>query len=180
MDTSTTQIKNKLYLIGLMGAGKTTIGRQLARRLHLDFYDSDREVEARTGVSIPTVFEIEGEEGFRRREAQVISELAELPPCVIATGGGAVLRPENRAALKASGWVAYLDVPPAILWERTRLDRNRPLLRVEDPLLRLQELYVQRDPLYRETADLIIDGARLQAPAIVQLLLKEMGERWKH
>lgn len=162
-----------------MGAGKTTIGRQLARKLHLEFYDTDREVEARTGVSIPTVFEIEGEDGFRRREAQVVAELAELPPCVIATGGGIVLRPENRAVLKSSGWVVYLDVPAPLLWERTRHDRNRPLLRVDDPLQRLHELYLHRDPLYRETADLVIDGAQMQAAAIVQLLVKEMGGRWE-
>ena len=162
-----------------MGAGKTTIGRQLARKLHLEFYDSDREIEARTGVSIPTVFEIEGEDGFRRREAQVIAELANLPPCVIATGGGVVLRQENRDVLKASGWVVYLDVPPQILWERTRLDRNRPLLRVDDPLERLRELYVQRSPLYREAADIVIDGGRIQAHTIVSVLTKEMGERWK-
>ena len=162
-----------------MGAGKTTIGRQLARKLHLEFYDSDLEIEARTGVSIPTVFEIEGEDGFRRREAQVIAELACLPPCVIATGGGVVLRQENRDVLKASGWVVYLDVPPQILWERTRLDRNRPLLRVDDPLERLRELYVQRSPLYREAADIVIDGGRIQAHTIVSVLTKEMGERWK-
>ena len=162
-----------------MGAGKTTIGRQLARKLHLEFYDSDREIEVRTGVSIPTVFEIEGEDGFRRREAQVIAELACLPPCVIATGGGVVMRQENRDVLKASGWVVYLDVPPQILWERTRLDRNRPLLRVDDPLERLRELYVQRSPLYREAADIVIDGGRIQAHTIVSVLTKEMGERWK-
>lgn len=179
MEKNCTYSKDKLYLIGLMGAGKTTIGRQLARKLHLEFYDSDREIEARTGVSIPTVFEIEGEDGFRRREAQVIAELACLPPCVIATGGGVVLRQENRDVLKASGWVVYLDVPPQILWERTRLDRNRPLLRVDDPLERLRELYVQRSPLYREAADIVIDGGRIQAHTIVSVLTKEMGERWK-
>ena len=179
MEKDYTYSKDRLYLIGLMGAGKTTLGRQLARKLHLEFYDSDREIEARTGVSIPTVFEIEGEEGFRRREAQVIAELAALPPCIIATGGGVVLRQENREILKASGVVAYLDVPPQTLWERTRLDRNRPLLRVDDPLARLRELYVERSPLYRETADIVIDGGRIQAHTIVSLLAKEVGERWK-
>ena len=162
-----------------MGAGKTTVGRALARKLHLDFYDSDREVESRTGVSVPTVFEIEGEDGFRRREAQVIGELASMPPCVVATGGGIVLRQENREVLKSSGFVVYLDVPATLLWERTRHDRNRPLLRVDDPLKRLRELYVERDPLYRETADWIVDGSAMQAPAIVQLLTRELGERWK-
>lgn len=163
-----------------MGAGKTTIGRVLAKRLNLEFIDSDREIEARTGVSIPTVFEIEGEEGFRRREALVIEQLSKQQGCVIATGGGAVLRQDNRDRLKESGFVVYLKVPPHLLWERTRHDRNRPLLRVDDPLARLTELYALRDPLYHEVADMVIDGARFHAPAIVQLLVKEFSERCKH
>ena len=138
--------KRNVYLVGLMGAGKTTIGRSLAKRLALDFVDSDHEIEARTGVSIPTVFEIEGEEGFRKREAQVIADLSCLSGRVVATGGGAVLRAENRANIRASGYVVYINVPPQILWERTRHDRNRPLLRVPDPLARLNELFTQRDP----------------------------------
>lgn len=162
-----------------MGAGKTTIGRSLARQLDLEFIDTDREIEARTGVSIPTVFEIEGENGFRKREAQVISDLSRLSGQVVATGGGVVLRPENRAYLRASGFVVYLDVPPYTLWERTRHDRNRPLLQVDDPLLKLKELYSQRDPLYREVADLVVDGSRTNAQGILQLLIKEVGEQWK-
>lgn len=162
-----------------MGAGKTTIGRSLAKRLGLEFIDSDREIEARTGVSIPTIFEIEGEEGFRKREAQVIEDLSSLNGRVVATGGGVVLRQENRARLRASGFVVYLNVPPATLWERTRRDTGRPLLQVEDPLLRLKELYAQRDPFYREVADLIIDGSRINAQGVLQLLIKEFGERWK-
>ena len=168
-----------VYLVGLMGAGKTTIGRSLARRLGLDFVDSDREIEARTGVSIPTVFEIEGEEGFRKREIQVIEDLAARSGQVVATGGGVVLRPENRGNMSASGFVVYLDVPPYTLWERTRHDRNRPLLQVEDPLLRLKDLYAQRDPFYREVADLVVDGSRINAQGVLQLLVKEVGERWK-
>jgi shikimate kinase len=174
------QYGNKnVYLVGLMGAGKTTIGRSLAKRLGLIFVDSDREIEARTGVSIPTVFEIEGEEGFRKREALVIEDLSRLSGQVVATGGGAVLRQENRINLRASGFVVYLNVPPHILWERTRSDRNRPLLQVTDPLLRLMELFSQRDPFYREVADLVVDGGRSSAPGILQLLVKEVGERWK-
>lgn len=168
-----------LYLVGLMGAGKTTIGRSLAKRLGFDFLDSDHEIELRTGVSIPTIFEIEGEEGFRKREAQVIAELSRLSDHVVATGGGVVLRPDNRANLRANGFVVYLDVPPPILWERTCHDRNRPLLQVENPLLRLEELYSQRDPLYREVADLVIDGSRTNANSILQLLIREAGQRWK-
>ncbi len=162
-----------------MGAGKTTIGRSLAKRLNLDFLDSDREIEARTGVTIPTIFEIEGEEGFRKREAQMIADLSRLRGRVVATGGGVVLREENRATLRTNGFVVYLNVAPQTLWERTRNDRNRPLLQVADPLLKLKELYAERDPLYREVADLIIDSSRINAQGVLQLLLKEVGERWK-
>ena len=157
--------KRNVYLVGLMGAGKTTIGRSLAKRLALDFVDSDHEIE--------------GEEGFRKREAQVIADLSCLSGRVVATGGGAVLREENRANMKASGFVVYLNVPPHTLLERTRNDRNRPLLQVADPLLRLKELFVQRDPFYREVADLVVDGGRSNAQGVLQLLIKEVGERWR-
>lgn len=162
-----------IYLVGLMGAGKTTIGRALARRLGWRFIDSDHEIEARTGVSIPTIFEIEGEDGFRKREAQVLRELTELRNVVMATGGGIVLAPENRERLRENGFVAYLDVPPQQLYERTRHDRNRPLLQVAEPLKRLQELHEQRAPYYREIADLVIDGARCNAQSTVQILARE-------
>lgn len=170
---------NNIFLVGLMGAGKTTIGRSLAKRLDLMFVDSDREIEARTGVSIPTVFDIEGEEGFRRRESEVIAQLSKQCAHVVATGGGVVLRPENRANMRGSGFVVYLNVPPTILWERTRHDRNRPLLQVDDPLHKLQELYAIRDPLYREVADLVIDGGRVSAQSVLQLIVEEIEERWK-
>ena len=170
---------NNVYLVGLMGAGKTTIGRSLAKRLGLDFVDSDREIEARTGVSIPTVFEIEGEEGFRKREAQVIADLAGASGQVVATGGGVVLRAENRASMTSSGFVVYLNVPPYTLWERTRHDRNRPLLQVDDPLLKLKELYALRDPFYREVADLVIDGGRTNAHSLLHLIAEKVEERWK-
>jgi len=169
-----------VYLVGLMGAGKTTVGRSLAKRLGLDFIDSDHEIEARTGVSIPTVFEIEGEEGFRKREAQVIADLSRLSNRVVATGGGVVLLPENRANLRVSGFVVYLNVPPYTLWERTSHDRNRPLLQVDNPLLKLEELYSQRDPLYRDVADLVVDCSRTNAHGVLQLLIREVGEQWKH
>lgn len=162
-----------IYLIGLMGAGKTTVGRQLAKRLGYPFYDSDHEIVERTGVPIPTIFEIEGEEGFRRRETQTIHDLAQGKGLVMATGGGAVIKPENRECLRRTGWVVYLNVPPLMLYERTRHDRNRPLLQVADPLAKLEELYATRDPLYREIAHLIVDGGHLIASGIVHHLLRE-------
>ena len=162
-----------------MGVRKTTVGRQLARRLGRPFFDSDHEIVARTGVAIPTIFEIEGEDGFRRREAQTIAELTASQNMVMATGGGVVLNPENRRLLHETGWVVYLNVPPVLLYERTRHDRNRPLLRVPDPLARLEELHALRDPLYRETAHLTIEGGRLVASGIVQHLLREFNRLCK-
>lgn len=158
-----------------MGAGKTTVGRQLAKRLGRRFFDSDHEIVERTGVPIPTIFEIEGEDGFRRREAQTIHELTESSNIVMATGGGVVINPENRRRLHETGWVVYLNVPPALLYERTRNDRNRPLLHVADPLAKLEELHAVRDPLYREAAHLVVDGGRLVASGIVLHLLREFN-----
>lgn len=171
------QTNRNIYLIGLMGAGKTTIGRLLAKRMGRKFLDSDHEIEARTGVSIPTIFEIEGEAGFRNREAQTIAELSQQEQLVLATGGGAILNAGTRQRLHDSGWVIYLDVSPAQLFERTRHDRNRPLLQVENPLQKLTDLHAQRDPLYRETAHFIVDGNRLQAGAAVNLLLREFNQQ---
>jgi shikimate kinase len=165
--------QRNIYLVGLMGAGKTTVGRQLARRLGRQFIDSDHEIVARTGVAIPTIFEIEGEDGFRRREAQTIAELTKVQGLVMATGGGVVLDPENCRRLHDTGWVVYLNVPPAMLYERTRHDRNRPLLQVADPLSRLEALHALRDPLYREVAHFVVEGSHLVASGIVQLLLRE-------
>jgi len=171
--------RRNIYLVGLMGAGKTTVGRQLARRLGRHFYDSDHEIVERTGVHIPTIFEIEGEDGFRRREAQTIAELSGSDNIVLATGGGAVLNPENRRILHDTGWCVYLNVPPVLLHERTRHDRNRPLLRVADPLAKLEELYAARDPLYREAAHFVVEGTHLVASGIVQQLMREFGRLCK-
>ena len=152
--------RGNLFLIGLPGSGKTTLGRQLARRLQKPFVDADLELEARLGVSIPTIFEIEGEAAFRDREAVIVEELAQRTAIVLATGGGAVLRPGNRAALSSNGSVLYLHATPQMLWHRVRHNRHRPLLNTADPYARLQELYQHRDPLYREIADWTIDSER--------------------
>ena len=163
-----------VVLVGLMGAGKTTVGRLLAARLSFPFADSDHEVEHRTGVSVATVFEIEGEDGFRRRESTVIRDLLNTPSMILATGGGAVLRQENREAIRQADMVAYIAVDPKMLYERTRHDRNRPLLQVSDPLAKLTELHALRDPLYREVSTIVIDGNRNNAKQIVDLLEKEL------
>lgn len=149
---------NNIYLVGMPGAGKTTVGRQLARRLHRAFVDADLEIEERTGVRIPLIFDIEGEQGFRDRETRVIADLATQCGLVVATGGGVILRPENRAALKRGGKVIYLQAVPRLLYERTRLDPNRPLLQVADPMKKLEDLFTVRDPFYREVADIVINS----------------------
>jgi len=168
-----------IYLVGMMGAGKTTVGRWLARRLKLPFFDSDQEVERRCGVKIPVVFDIEGEAGFRAREAQVIEELTALDSIVLATGGGAVAGAQNRERLAARGFVAYLHARPEDLYARVRHDRNRPLLAAGDPLERLRELYRERDPLYRQIADLVVETGSQSVQALARELLDRIGMRWK-
>lgn len=159
-----------LILIGMMGAGKTTVGKELARRHKLRFADCDHEIVARTGVSIPTIFEIEGEAGFRRRETQMIDELTQADDIVIATGGGVVTTPANRELMRARGIVIYLNVLPQVLFERTRNDRNRPLLQVENPRQRIEELHRLRDPLYRDVAHIIVDGGRANPGTMVRAI----------
>jgi shikimate kinase len=149
-----------LFLVGLPGAGKSTLGRQLARRLNKRFVDADAELEHRLGVSIPTIFEIEGESGFRDREEATLADLTQLTEIVLSTGGGAVIRPNNRVRLKENGTVIYLHADPAILWERVRHSRNRPLLQTTDPRNRLATLYDERDALYREVADHVVESDR--------------------
>lgn len=169
-----------IYLVGLMGAGKTTVGKALAKRLGWQFHDSDHEIAARTGVSIPTIFEIEGEAGFRRRESQVIAELTNLRNVVVATGGGAVLAEQNRDCLSMNGVVVYLNASPSQLYERTRHDRSRPLLQVPDPLAKLKSLHAERGPLYEAVADIVIDGDRSNSAAAVQQIMSEMDRRCNH
>jgi len=154
----------------MMGAGKTTVGRALARRLGYTFVDSDREIVERTGVSIPVIFDIEGEAGFRAREHTVIQELVNRRLIVLATGGGAVLDPLNRAALKNHGITIYLRASVEELWRRTRHDHSRPLLQTQAPRETLQALFELRDPIYRDVADIVVDTS-LQS---VQRLLTQL------
>jgi shikimate kinase len=163
-----------IFFVGLMGAGKTTVGRAVARRLGRPFFDSDHEIEARTGARIPVIFELEGETGFREREAQVIAELSSRDAVVLATGGGAVLRPENRAVLHDRGLVIYLRANPHDLWLRTRKDKNRPLLQTEDPKAKLEALYSERDPLYRECAHFIVETGRPSVNGLVNMVLMQL------
>lgn len=156
-----------IFLVGMMGAGKTTVGRALAQRLGLEFIDSDRVLVERTGVPVATIFEIEGEAGFRRREAAVLAELALGTACVVATGGGAILLPENRAVMRAHGTVVYLRARLESLWERTRHDSSRPLLATPDPRGTLAALLELRDPLYREAAHVIVDTGSQSASTLV-------------
>jgi len=158
-----------------MGAGKTTIGRHLASALGLSFVDSDREIEERTGASIPLIFDIEGESGFRRRERAMIDELTQRPGIVLATGGGAVLAEENRCHLVARGTVIYLETTVERQLERTRLDRNRPLLEGENPRTRLEELMRIREPLYREVADIIVTTDRGAIKTVVKQLVRKLA-----
>ncbi len=157
---------SRIFLIGPMGAGKTTIGRHLAAMLAMDFSDSDHEIETRTGASIPLIFEIEGETGFRRRESAAIADLVTRPNLVLATGGGVILSEASREALRQNGTVVYLRAATDILVERTRRDRSRPLLQTDDPRGKIEELMRVRDPLYRSTAHVIVDTDR-RSPAAV-------------
>jgi shikimate kinase len=162
-----------IFLVGLMGAGKSTIGRHLAKSLGLEFVDSDHEIERRTGASIPLIFDVEGEAGFRQREKKIIDELSQRTGIVLATGGGVVLDPDNRACLRERGTVIYLYATAEQLLVRTSKDRNRPLLQTADPRGRLQELLSSRDTLYREVADVVVDtGGRTARSAEREILAK--------
>lgn len=163
-----------LMLVGMMGSGKTTIGRALAKHLDKVFVDSDEEIQQRTGVTITHIFDIEGEAGFRQREAAAIRDLVGRDNMVLGTGGGAVLMEQNRAMLQQNGIVIYLRASVHDLWQRTRHDRNRPLLQTADPHAKLTELHHQRDPLYQELADIVIQTGRQSAHALMQTLANEI------
>ena len=159
-----------IFLIGPMGAGKTTIGKRLARALKRRFIDCDHEIEKRTGASIPLIFEIEGEAGFRAREKRVIDDLSQEPGIVLATGGGAVLDADNRERLRTRGLVVYLYAPIELLAARTRNDSNRPLLQAANRAERLREIMINREPLYREIANLTIDTGDMAMGEIVSTI----------
>lgn len=170
-------IPGNIFLVGMMGAGKTSVGRVLAKRLNKIFYDSDHVIEERTGVKIPVIFEIEGEPGFRHRESAVLDELTALDEVVLATGGGAVLAQENRDRLRTRGTVVYLRASVKDLLNRTRHDKNRPLLQTADPRARLNELYEMRDPLYREVAHVTIDTGSQSLTTLVNRLHQVLESR---
>jgi shikimate kinase len=163
-----------ISLVGLPGSGKSTVGRQLARRLDLPFVDSDPEIEKRLGCSIREYFEREGEASFRNVEAAVIADLCREHVGVLSTGGGTALRADNRAALRAHGHVVYLRSHPEEVFRRLRHDRNRPLLQVGDPLQRLKDLFAVRDPLYREAAHYVIDTGRPSVATLVNMISMQL------
>ena len=166
-----------VFLVGPMGAGKTTIGKRLAERLGLVFVDSDSEIEERTGAKIPWIFDIEGESGFRKREKDVVRDLTARHGIVLATGGGVVLDSDNRVYLTSRGLVVYLTAPVEQLLERTARDKNRPLLQTEDPRSRLEAIQQQRDALYREVADIVVDTSVKDIRALVQDLVQAIVQR---
>ena len=167
-------MSGSFFLVGPMGAGKSTIGRQLARCLKLKFIDSDREIEIRTGVDIPLIFELEGESGFRKRERKVIDELTAMPGTILATGGGVVMDKLNRQHLASRGRVIYLHTSVDQQLQRTAHDRNRPLLQTANPKQKLEELTEIRDPLYREIADWVIETDGCRVRDVVQQIVQKI------
>ncbi|MFK7976492.1 MAG: shikimate kinase AroK [Halioglobus sp.] len=165
---------HRVFLVGPMGAGKTTIGKYLAQHLKLSFADTDTEIESRTGADIPWIFDVEGEEGFRDREQQIVAEMTLWDDVVLATGGGVIMRPENRSALAGRGFVVYLYATVDEQVRRTRRDRKRPLLQDGDPEETLRELMSLRDPLYREIADHIIETDTCSPRTVAQRLVREL------
>ncbi|MEX2961899.1 shikimate kinase AroK [Microbulbifer sp. TYP-18] len=169
-------MSRSIFLVGPMGAGKSTIGKLLATQLRLPFADSDRVLEARTGADIPWIFDVEGEAGFRRRESEVLRELCQGPTQVVATGGGIVLDEQNRRQLRRHGLVIYLQASADQLLKRTAKNTNRPLLQVADPQRRIVELLSQRDPLYREVADIICDTDHCSPRQAVDLVIERLSQ----
>ncbi|MGF1613726.1 MAG: shikimate kinase AroK [Gammaproteobacteria bacterium] len=164
-----------IFLVGPMGAGKSTVGRKLAAILEKEFLDSDEVIEVKTGASISLIFEIEGEQGFRRREHRVLDELTRRKGIVLATGGGVVLEKKNRISLRSRGFVIYLNPPFERLVERTMKDRRRPLLQTENPQARLRAIVTERDALYRQVADMIVSGEHRTPAHVVRDILAEFS-----
>lgn len=161
-------------LVGLMGSGKSTLGRRLATHFRYSFHDTDLWIVQQTGVNIPMIFEMEGEAGFRQREKKAIAQLCCLEKIILATGGGAVLLPENRQQLKQKGVVIYLHTLPETVYARVQKDKNRPLLQVDDPLARFRQLYQERDTLYREVADIIIEADQGSVAETLQQIIQKI------
>jgi len=168
--------KESIFLVGPMGAGKSTVGRVLAERLQYEFVDSDHVIEERTGASIPMIFDIEGESGFRDREEHVLDDLTQRPQLVLATGGGVVEREENRKHLRSRGFVVYLKSPVESLIQRTKHDRNRPLLQQDNPAQVLRDLMVRREPWYMEMADLVIETQQVPVHRVVKKIIDQLHE----
>ncbi len=167
-------IASNIFLVGPMGAGKSTVGKQLAKSLGRDFFDSDKEIERRTGVSISWIFEMEGEAGFRAREQKVIEELTDMKNIVLATGGGAILSADNRRALRSRGYVVYLSASVDQLLRRTSKDKNRPLLQTGEPKKQIAELLAFRDPLYKDVADVELRTGDQSIQYVVSSLIKKL------
>jgi shikimate kinase len=166
----TSMAVRSIVLVGMMGAGKSTIGRLLAEAIGFEFIDADRELEARSGVSIPTIFEIEGEDGFRRRETVLLDELSQRPRIVLATGGGAVLDEQTRQRLRERALVIYLRATADEVHRRTRRDKSRPLLQADNPRERIEQLLAEREPLYAQTAHLSFQSAAANPKRLVERL----------
>ncbi len=174
MNHTAEEIDRNILLVGMMGAGKTTIGKSLASYLNKKFIDSDCEIQKRTGVKIPVIFEIEGEAGFRKRESEMLRELLKIKNMVLATGGGVILNLQNRELLKQNGTIVYLRASVEDLWHRTRHDKNRPLLQTIDLQAKLSELYDQRDPMYREIAHIVVESGKQSIQQMVKSLAQQL------
>lgn len=170
------KVPDNIFFVGPMGAGKTTTGRQLSEALDKPFFDCDREIENSTGANVPLIFELEGEEGFRKRESIMLEKLTRKQGVVLATGGGAVLTQYNRSRLASRGFVIYLHAPIKFLVQRTARDRNRPLLQTDDPHTRLKEIMLERDPLYRQVADIVMPTNKRSVRHVVKEILKNLED----
>lgn len=180
MTSAAATADERIFLIGPMGAGKSTVGRHLAELLKREFVDLDQSIEARTGAKIPLIFEIEGESGFRKRESAVLEEITARPGIVLATGGGAVLAEENRALLRSRGTVVYLQAPLDVLVERTARDRNRPLLQTGDRRKTLEDILRAREPLYLATAHIVVETSRRPPITVAREILAKLRSLKQH